>query len=99
MQLKKADHKYINILEPICTQDITIPPNDRPLFTIHPQLDNDTAVTGILQPSDAFTEDGDIAVCSPLVTLTQRQVIIQVNKFTDHPYTRKGGSHIANFLS
>ena len=30
MQLKTADHKNTNVLEPICTQeDITIPPNDR----------------------------------------------------------------------
>ena len=30
MQLKTADHKYTNVMEPICIrEDVTIPPNDR----------------------------------------------------------------------
>ena len=91
MQLKTADHKYANVMEPICTQeDITIPPNDRQMY-------DDTTVTGILQPSNALTEDGDVAFCAALVTLTAGQVEILLNNFTDHPYTLKRGSHIANF--
>ena len=98
MQLKTADHKYTNVMEPICTQeDITIPPNDRHLATLPSQMYDDTTVTGILQPSNALTEDGDITFCAALVTLTSGQVEIHLNNFTDHPYTLKRGSHVANF--
>ena len=98
MQLKTADHKYTNVMEPICTQeDITIPPNDRQIISLTSQMYDDTAVTGILQPSNALTDDGDVAFCAALVTLTAGQVEIPLNNFTDHPYTLKRGSHIANF--
>ena len=98
MQLKTADHKYTNVMEPICTrEDITIPPNDRHMVSMYSQLYDDTNVTGILQPSNDLAEDGDITFCAALVTLTQGQVAIHVNNFTDQPYTLKKGSHIANF--
>ena len=98
MQLKTADHKYTNVMEPICIQeDITIPPNDRQMVSLTSQMYDDIAVTGILQPSNALTEDGDVAFCAALVTLTACQVEIPLNNFTDHPYTLKRGSHIANF--
>ena len=98
MQLKTEDHKYTNVMEPICTrEDITIPPNDTLLVTLFSQLYVDTAVTGILQPSNTIAEDGDIVFCAALVTLTTGQVEIYLNNFTDHPYTLKRGSHVANF--
>ena len=52
-------------------EDIIIPPNDRRLVTLISQMYVDTAVTGILQPSN-----GDIAFCAALVTLTTGQVEI-----------------------
>ena len=62
MQLKTADHKYSNVMEPISTQaDITIPPNDRQMISINSQMFEDSNVTGIIQLSNALTEDGDIA--------------------------------------
>ena len=64
---------------------------------MHSQLYDDTSVTGILQPSNDLAEDGDITFCAALVTLTQGQVIIHVNIFTDQSYILKSGSHIANF--
>ena len=98
MQLKTADHKYTNVMEPICTQeDITISPNDRQIVTLASQMYDDTTVTGILQPSTALIEDGDVAFCAAFVTLTSGQVEIPLNNFTYHPYTLKRGSHIANF--
>ena len=98
MQLKTADHKYTNVMEPICTrEDITIPPNDRHMVSMCSQMYEDTTVTGILQPSNDLAEDGDITFCAALVTLTQGQASIHVNNFTDQPYTLKRGSHIANF--
>ena len=98
MHLKTADHKYTNVLEPIYTrEDITIPPTDRQLVTSISQMYVDTAVTGILQPSNALTEDGDIAFCAAMVTLSTGQVEIHLNNFTDHSYTLKRGSHVANF--
>ena len=98
MQLKTADHKYTNVMEPICIrEDVTIPPNDRHSVLMPSQLYEDTAVTGILQPSNTLTDDGDIAFCAALVTLTNGQVSVHLNNFTDSPYTLKRGTQVANF--
>ena len=91
MQLKTADHKYTNVMEPICSQeDIKNPPNDRQLVRLTSQMYDGTTVAGIIQPSNALTEDWDIAF------LTTGQVEIHMNNFTDHSYTLKRGSHVAN---
>ena len=91
MQLKTADHKYTNVMETICiTEDVTIPPNYRQLVLMASQLYVDTTVTGILQQSNTLTDDGDIAFCAALVTLTKYQVEVHLNNFTDSPYTLKG---------
>ena len=58
----------------------------------------ENAVTGILRPSDLLHEEGDITFCSVLITLTDGNIQIPVNNFTDHPYKLKKGLHIANFL-
>ena len=99
MQLKTADHKYTIGMEPVSIrEDVIIPPNDRHVVSLHSNIYADTNVTGILQPSNALTEDGDIAFCAALATLTQGQVSIHVKNFTDQPYTLKRGSDIANFF-
>ena len=98
MQLKTADHKYTNVLEPICIRDdVTMPPNDRHSVLMASQLYENTTVTGILQPSNNLTDDGDIAFCAALVTLTNGQVLVHLNNFTDSPYTLKRGTQVANF--
>ena len=98
MQLKTADHKYTNVMEPICIrEDVTIPPNDRHPVLMASQLYENTTVTGILQPSNNLTDDGDIAFCAALVTLTNGQVSVHLNNFTDSPYTLKRGTQVANF--
>ena len=98
MQLKTADHKYSNVLEPILNPtEITIPPNDRVLIRTNSQLYPENAATGILQPSDLLHEEGDITFCPVLVTLNDGSISIPVDNFTDHPYKLKKGLHIANF--
>ena len=98
MQLKTADNKYSNVLEPILNPiEITIPPNDKVLIKTNSLLYPENAVTGILQPSDLLHEEGDITFCPALVTLNDGNILIQVNNFTDHPYQLKKGLHIANF--
>ena len=98
MQLKTADHKYSNVLEPILNPtETTIPPNDRVLIRTNSLLYPENAVTGILQPSDLLHEEGDITFCPALVTLNDGNIMIPVNNFTDHPYKLKKGLHIANF--
>ena len=98
MQLKTAVHKYTNIMEPICIkEDVTIPPNDRHSVQLASQLYEDTTVTGILQPSNNLTDEGDIAFCAALVTLTNGQASDHLNNFTDSPYTLKRGTQVANF--
>ena len=97
MQLKTADHKYTNVLEPISKEeDIAIPANGRQLISINSQMNADTTVTDILQPSTTLTEDGDVASCAALVTLTRGRTMIHVINFTDHPYTLRPGSHVAH---
>ena len=98
MQLKTADHKYTNVMEPICIrEDVSIPPNDRHPVQLASQLYEDNTVTGILQPSNNLTDDGDIAFCADLVTLTNGQVSVHLNNFTDTPYTLKTDTQVANF--
>ena len=98
MQLKTADHKNTNVMEPICIrEDVTIPPNDRHSVQLASQLYDDTTVTEILQPSNTLTDDGDIAFCAALVTLTNGQVSVHLNNFTGSPYTLKRGTQVANF--
>ena len=98
MQLKTADHKYTNVIEPICIrEDVIIPPNDRHPVLMASQLYENTTVTGILQPSKNLTDDGDIAFCTALVTLTNGQISVHLNNFTDSPCTLKTGTQIANF--
>ena len=98
MQLKTADHKYSNVLEPTLNpDDITIPPNDRTLVEIKSQIYNENTVTGVLQPSDLLHEEGDITFCAAIVRLTNGNVNVHINNFTDQPYKLKKGLHIANF--
>ena len=93
MQLKTADHKYTNVMEPICIgEDVTIPPNDRHSVLMASQLYQNTTVFGILQPSNNITDDGNFAFCAALFTLTNDQVSIHLNNFTDSPYTLKRGT-------
>ena len=98
MQLKTADHKYTNVKEPICIRaDVTIPPNDRQSVLMASQLYEDTTVTGILQMSNNITDDADIAFCAAQVTLTNGQVSVHLNNFSDSPYTLQSGTQVANF--
>ena len=98
VQLRTAHHRCSNVLEPILNPiDITITPNDKVLIRTKSGLYSENAVTGILKPRDLLHEDGDITFCSALVTLTNGNIQIPVNKFTHHPYKLKKGLHIANF--
>ena len=98
MQIKTADHKYINVMEPICIrEDVTITPNDRHSVQLASKLYEDNTVTGILQPSNTLTDDVEIAFCAALVTLTNGRVSVHRNNFTDSPYTLKRGGQVATF--
>ena len=98
MQLKTADHRYSNVLEPILNPaEVTIPPNDRVLIRTNSLLYPENAVTAIRQPSDLPYEEGDIIFCPALVTLNDGNIMILVNNFTDHPFKLKKGLRTANF--
>ena len=98
MQVKTADHRYSNVLEPLLNPtETTIPPNDRVLIRTNSLLYPENAVSGILQPSDFLYKEGDITFCPALVTLNDGNISIPVNNFTDHPYKLKKGLHIASF--
>ena len=85
-------------MEPICIrEDVTIQPNDRRSVQLASQLYEDTTVTGILQLSNNLTDDGDIAFCAALVTLTNGQASVYLNNFTDSPYTLKRATQVATF--
>ena len=92
MQLKTADHKYSNVMEPILNPD----PNDRTIISIQSRIYAENAVTGILQPSEPLNEENDITFCAAIITLDEGTTRIHVNNFTDQPYKLKKGMHIAN---
>ena len=98
MQLKTADHKNSNVLEPILyPEDVTISPNDHAVIPIKSQIYAENAVTDILQPNDLLHEEGDITFCAAIVTLHEGTMRIHVNNITDQPYKHKKGMHMANF--
>ena len=98
MQLKTADHKYSNVLEPILNPcDITIPPNDRVTIRTQSHIYSEFNVTGILQPSDTLHEEDDVTFCPGIVTLSEGNTKVQITNFSDHPFCVKKGLHIANF--
>ena len=98
MQLKAADHKNSNVMEPILNPEVVmIPPNDRTIIPIQSQIYAENAVIGILQPSELLNEENDITFCAAIITLNEGTSRIYVNNFTDQPYKRKKGMHIANF--
>ena len=98
MQLKTADHKYSNVLEPILNpENAIISPNDHVVKPIQSQIFAENAVTGILQPSDLLHEEGDITFWAAIVTLHKGAMRIRVNNFTDQPYKLKKATHISNF--
>ena len=90
MQLKTADHKYSNVLEPILNpHDITVPLKDCILLGIKAQIYTENTVTEVLQPSDLLHEGGNITFCATVVTLTNCAINIDINKFSDQPYKLK----------
>ena len=98
MQLKTADHKYSNVMEPILNPyDITIPPNDRVTIQTQSQIFCDYNVTGILQPSDTLHEEGDVTFCPGIITLSEGNTKVHITNFTDQPFCIMKGLHIANF--
>ena len=98
MQLKRADHKYSNVMEPILNpEDVTIPPRDRTIISIQSRIYAENGVTGILQPSEPLNEEIDITFCAAIITLDEGITRIHVNNFTDQPYKLKKGMHTANF--
>ena len=76
MQLKTADHKYSNVMEPILNpEDVTIPPYDHAVVTIQSRIyavtqhNVENTVTCIGQPSDRLHEDGNLTFCAAIITL------------------------------
>ena len=83
MQLKTADHKYANVMEPLISpDDVTIPPNDHTVITIQSQIFAENAVTGILQRSEFLHEEGDVTFCAAIDTLNEKTMGIRVNNYT-----------------
>ena len=92
------DNKDTNVLERLCTkEDVIIPPNGKQVVLMASRLDVNTTVTDILQPTNALTDDVDLDFCAGLVTLTNGQVAVHRNNFTDSSYTLNRGSQVANF--
>ena len=98
MQLKKADHRCSNVLEPILNPtEITIPPDERVLIKANSQPYPENSVTGILPPSYLLHEESNTTCCPALVTLNDGNIQIPVKNLSDHPYKLKQGLHFTNF--
>ena len=94
MQLKTADQKYSNVMQPILNpDDITIPPNAQ----THSQVYSEHNVTGKLQPSDILHEEGDVTFCPGIKTLSKGKTNVHITNFSYQPFSIKKGLHIANF--
>ena len=100
LQLKTAEHKYSNVMEPILNpDDVTIPPINHTVIPIQSQNYAENAVTGTLHPNDLdlLHEEGDVTFCAAIVTLNEGTMKIHIKNFLDQPYKVKKGMHIANF--
>ena len=92
MQLKTADHKNSNVMEPTLNpEDVTIPPNDHTVIPIQSQIYTENAVTGVLQPREFLNEESDITFYAAIVTLNEGTMRIHVSNFTDQPNKLKKG--------
>ena len=99
IQLKTADHKYSNVMEPILSPpDVTTSPNDHTVIAIQSQIYAENAVTEILQPSDLLHEEGDVIFCAAMITLKEGIMRI-VNSFTDQIYKLKKRIAFCKFFS
>ena len=84
MQLKTADHKYSNVMDPLInSEDVIIPPNDHTVVIILSQIYAQNTVTAMLQPNDLLLEDGDVTFCAAIVTLKEVTTRLHVNNFTE----------------
>ena len=98
MQLKTANHRYSNVLEPIFIPiKVTTPPHDRVLIRTSSLSVPQERCHWETTTSDLLHEEDDIIFCAALVTLNDGNISIPVHNFTDHPYKLKKGLHIANF--
>ena len=87
----------MNVLGPtLRPDDVTIPPNEHTVITIQSQIYAESAVTGMLQPSDLSHEEGDVTFCAAIATLNEGTMGIHVNNFTDQSYKLKKGLQIVN---
>ena len=99
MQLKTADHKYSNFMEPILSPEyVTIPRGDHTVITIQSRIYAENAFTVLLLLSDLLHEEGDVTFCAALVTPNEGTKRIHVKKFTAKPYKLKKESQFANYL-
>ena len=98
MQLKNEDRTYLNVIEPILNPAETImQPGKRTTIRVKSQIYTDNEATGIIQPSPLLENDEDLLICPAFLSTQNNKHVVQLNKFLDHPYTLKKGTHMANF--
>ena len=98
MQLKSADHKDSNVLEPFLSPfNITNPPNDIVTIQTHSQICSEHNVIGIMQPSDTLHEEGVVTFCPGIITLSESNTEVHKTNFSDKPICVEIGLHIDNF--
>ena len=98
MQLKSEDRTYPNVIEPIISPlDTILQQGQRTTVWVKSQIYTEIEATGIFQPSPLLENDEDLLVCPAISSTQNNKHMVQISNFSDHPYTLKKGTHIANF--
>ena len=98
MQLKNEDRTYPNVIEPILNPaDTILQPGRRTTIWIKSQIYTENEATGIIQTSPLLENDEGLLICPAISSTQNKKHMIQISTFLDHPYTRKKGTHMANF--
>ena len=98
MQLKNGDQTYPNVIEPILNPVETIlQPGKRTAIWIKSQIYTDDEAAGIIQPSPLLGNDEDLLICPALSSTQNNKHMVQISNFSDHLYTLKKRTHVANF--
>ena len=98
MQSKSEDRTYPNVIEPIINPvDTILQQGQRTTVWVKSQIYTEIEATGIIQPSPLLENDEDLLVCPAISSTQNNNYMVQISNFSDHPYTLKKGTHIANF--
>ena len=98
MRFRHADNTYSNNNEPYLNPtEILNQPGKQTVIHIKSQIYTEKEVLGIIEPSTVLEDNGDLIISAESTTTQNRQYIVVIDNFLEHPFTMKNGCHIASF--